>query len=104
MAPRATTIHAVPGRSVARFQTGETLAATLDGFTLTGGAPDSFAVQGDRGAGIFVYGASPTIVNNVITGNAALYGGGMYCRGRPPCLRQSHHRQQRQWWRRSVLR
>jgi hypothetical protein len=77
----ATTIHAIPGRSVARFQTGETLAATLDGFTLTGGAPDPFSTQGNQGAGIYIYGASPTIVNNIVTGNAALYGGGIYLSG-----------------------
>ena len=77
----ATTIHAIAGRSVARFQTGETQAATLDGFTLMGGAPDPFSTQGNQGAGIYVYGASPTIVNNIVTGNAALYGGGIYLSG-----------------------
>jgi hypothetical protein len=77
----ATTIHAIPGRSVAVFRTGETPAATLDGFTLTGGAPDSFPIQGDLGGGIYVDNASPTIVNNIITGNVALYGGGIYLGG-----------------------
>ena len=43
---RSTRSPAGPSRA---FKTGETLAATLDGFTLTGGAPDPFAATGRPG-------------------------------------------------------
>ena len=61
--------------SVVLFTSGETRGAVLDGFTLTGGRPNSASIF--DGGGIFIQFASPTIVNNVITGNVACDGGGI---------------------------
>ncbi|HNR30229.1 MAG TPA: PKD domain-containing protein [Candidatus Hydrogenedentes bacterium] len=50
--------------------------ARLDGFTVQGGRADSSAASRDRGAGVFVQHAAPTIANCVIRDNIAQYGGG----------------------------
>jgi len=49
----------------------ETPACRIDGFTIVGG---NFAA----GGGIYISGASPTVMNNRIIGNRATDGGGMY--------------------------
>ena len=55
--------------------------ATLDGFTVTGGA------GGTVGGGMYNNGASPTVANCVFSGNtAASYGGGMYNKSSSPQL------------------
>jgi len=55
------------GYYVVCFDSGETPAAVLCGFTITNGDPD---------AGIGCYDSSPTIVNNIITENWSEYGEG----------------------------
>lgn len=55
--------------TVVRFEAGETTNSVLRGFTITRG-------RDDLGGGIFINNASPTISNNIITGNASTNGGG----------------------------
>ena len=60
------------------FNSGESNAAVLDGFTIMNGLVDGC------GAGIYISGSSPTVMNNIITGNLATgsfpaNGGGIYC-------------------------
>jgi len=57
-------------------------AASIEGFTLTGGS-----IDGERGGGMLLdWHSSPTIVNCVFSGNSASSGGGMYCLGVPVVL------------------
>ena len=57
-------------------------AAVLNGFTVTGGQATDPDNSPDQGAGIYNINASPTLVNLLITGNTARYGGaGMYNQG-----------------------
>jgi parallel beta-helix repeat protein len=59
--------------SVVSFTEGDT--STLTGFTIRNG----YATLGDRhGGGIVIAGSSPTIKGNIITGNTAKNGGGIY--------------------------
>jgi hypothetical protein len=53
------------GDHVVRFNSAETQASVLSGFTITGADP---------GGGIGCYDSSPTIMNNIITGNWSEYG------------------------------
>ena len=55
------------------FQTAETAASVVEGFTITNGVVPTY------GGAIECYGASPTISNCVITGNGASDGGGIDC-------------------------
>jgi parallel beta-helix repeat protein len=67
--PAQTIIDGGQNGVVATFQTFETRASVLNGFTLTDNAPpypSNFPVVA---AGILVVGANPTITSNVITGN-----------------------------------
>ena len=50
----------------------------IDGFKITGGNANSSAPH-NYGGGIYCDNSSPTISNNNITGNSAIYGGGIYC-------------------------
>ena len=75
--PTVTTIRAPAMTPVVQFVNGEGRAAVLDGFTLTNGKPDFVSPFYGDGGGIFVEDASPTISNNVITGNVANNGGGI---------------------------
>jgi hypothetical protein len=70
--PAATVLDGAGSGPVVTFAAGESAAAALVGFGVTGGA----AAQG---AGVFVDGASPTLSRLVISGNvASLEGGGLY--------------------------
>jgi hypothetical protein len=64
--------------SVVTFDTSETSSSILNGFTIKNG--DGTLISGNRyGGGIYIYYASPTIKNCIITSNdASLYGGGIY--------------------------
>lgn len=61
--PEATIIDAFGIGRVVEFSNGETAAATLDGFTITGGVLD------DNGVGMLIAASSPTILNCIIDGN-----------------------------------
>ncbi len=73
--------------SVVTVVAGATADTRIDGFTIRNGSGTSTAdTSGDTsvcGAGIYCLGASPTIINNTITGNSATgtdaVGGGIYC-------------------------
>ena len=74
--PQATLLDANGVGSVVIFKANETNDSVLDGFTITGGAGTS--LNGEiTGGGIYVFEASPTILNCVITGNSAYFGGGV---------------------------
>ncbi|MFC1684226.1 right-handed parallel beta-helix repeat-containing protein [Pseudomonadota bacterium] len=62
---------------VVTFNSGETSAAVLDGFTLINGIG-----IGNYGGGIYITGSSPTIKNSTITGHTGFTrGGGFYITG-----------------------
>ncbi|MEN6643929.1 MAG: Ig-like domain-containing protein [Armatimonadia bacterium] len=65
----ATIIDGDQKGTVVRFEAGETTNSVLKGFTITRG-------RDDLGGGICIKNASPTISNNVITGNSSTSGGG----------------------------
>jgi hypothetical protein len=71
---------------VVEFNSGESRACRIEGFTLTGGRGGGSYVGEKVGGGILVRDAEPTIVGNVITGNqvngpfAGGVGGGIFCR------------------------
>ncbi|MFH2000275.1 MAG: right-handed parallel beta-helix repeat-containing protein [Planctomycetota bacterium] len=71
--------------SVVKFISGEGKQTVLDGFTITNGTgvpydkSSSSSTYGYRGGGIRCKATSPTIINNVISGNKAQVGGGIYC-------------------------
>ena len=79
--PLNTTIDASGLQSPAvRFTSGETSAAIIRGFTITGGAGDRTSLG--HGGGIYCQSASPTIDSNIIRGNSAIpngVGGGIFC-------------------------
>jgi len=64
------------------FHSGETLSSAIDGFTIKNGyGPLETWSSGtwSVGGGIYCTNSSPTITNNIITGNTAMYGGGIQC-------------------------
>ena len=64
------------------FESGETNAAVVDGFTITNGD-----VGSGYGGGIYCrYGSSPTIQNCIIDNNHADHGGGIYCYDSSPVI------------------
>ena len=68
--PAVTIIDGRGAGSVVVFQSGEGRDSVLRGFTLTNGGSDF------EGGGIAVSGASPSILDNVISGNSASFAGG----------------------------
>src|SRR5262245_17873827 len=66
-----TTIQAPSGGSVVTFKAGETTAAVVSGFTITGGTGTVPSGTDSFGGGIYCSGASPTITGNVIVDNTA---------------------------------
>jgi len=76
--PETTVIDAGGGGSVVTFANLEPPAATLEGFTLTGGTGTIVGLS-TYGGGVFCSFASPTIRGNVITANTAHFGGGIAC-------------------------
>jgi hypothetical protein len=64
------------------FHSGETLSSVVDGFTIKNGyGPLATWPSGtwSVGGGIYCTNSSPMISNNIITGNTAMYGGGIQC-------------------------
>lgn len=72
--PDQTVIRGDNTTSVVTFENSETAAAKLIGFTITNGTGTGGGVRCTNGA-------SPTIKENVITGNQAYFGGGVACVG-----------------------
>ena len=70
--PPATVLDAWNAATTVTFAGGEGPDSILQGFTVTGGV-------GSNGGGIFVSGASPTLLDLVVTGNYATGGGGGLC-------------------------
>lgn len=70
--PEQTIIDARGAGSVVTFQSGETRASILSGFTILGG------FNTYSGGGIYIASASPTIRGNVITDNRSCTGVGIY--------------------------
>ena len=64
------------------FDSGETVDAVVDGFTITNGLVTDAGLGGPNGGGLFLLNSSPTVTNCVVSGNTALDefgdGGGMY--------------------------
>lgn len=74
--------------SVVLFNKGEGSDSLLEGFTLTNGLGfwmGSFAC----GGGIYCDSSSPTITENVIMNNSALYGGGIFCSFQSPTIERN---------------
>lgn len=63
----ATVLNGTKDGSVVTFQSGETSAAVLNGFTVQNGHTD--ATSQSPGGGIVINNASPTITNNIVTKN-----------------------------------
>jgi hypothetical protein len=64
-----------------------TTGAILDGFTVTGGSGGNYRNGDDgAGAGMIILGSSPTLTNDIFTGNSATYGGGIYVNNGNPTL------------------
>jgi hypothetical protein len=78
----ATIIDGKGSGTVVTFDEGEAAGSVLTGFTITGGDAASAA-----GGGICCVNSSPTISNCVITGNSALFSGGMDNDGASPTVK-----------------
>ena len=61
------------------FHSREGADSVVDGFAIRNG-------KAAKGGGIYCYISSPTITNNVVTGNSAEYGGGIHCSGSSPTI------------------
>jgi len=78
--PGSTIIDGCQNGSVVQFTSGEGMDSVLDGFTVTNGYGMAWARSAGDGGGIYCDGASPLIINNIITDNFASsgYGGGLF--------------------------
>ncbi len=76
--PEVTTIDAGGAYHAVEFISGEGPDTVLDGFTITGGEADGPSPNDQRGGGLYISGADPTIRNCHIVGNAGINGGGVY--------------------------
>ena len=66
--------------SVVIFESGETQASVLEGFTLTGGEGTRDPSEQGMGGGVYCDQSSPTLTHCTISGNSAgSGGGGVYC-------------------------
>lgn len=80
--PKNCTIECEGSGSGFTFQKGETSASVVDGFKIMNGvAPLAETASVACGGGISCYNSSPTIKNCVISGNSAIFGGGICCLG-----------------------
>jgi hypothetical protein len=70
--------------AVVTFNTGETAASQLTGFTIRNGFQN-----GAAGGGILISGASPTIIGNLITGNHAALGIGISVSDGSPVIKNN---------------
>lgn len=80
--PEETRIAGTLDSAVITINSGETNAALLQGFSISGGG--GFFLGGIRlGGGIYISGASPRIIQCVIEDNQATVGGGIFIDGSP---------------------
>lgn len=80
--PDVTIIDGNHAGTVVRFISGEGSTSVLDGFTIRNGFPSN-----SPGGGILCSATAPTIKNNIITNNAALFaGGGIFLSGNAPVI------------------
>ncbi len=77
---RQTIIDGDSSGSVVTFENGEDSTAVLNGFTIINGTGDPDEFYDFYGGGINCLSANPKIVNAIIVGNSAWYGGGISCR------------------------
>jgi len=75
--PEVTIIDANMKDSGVAFVNGETEKAILDGFTITNGCGHTYIAKNKVGGGIYCYGSSPIIINNIIIDNKSNMGGGV---------------------------
>jgi hypothetical protein len=76
-----TTIDGGAADSVVTFTTNAGFTSVLSGFTITNGFSNFNKPNSGSGGGIFIDGASPKILNNVITANKGCDGDGIYVHG-----------------------
>lgn len=74
--PTETIIKGAASKPVVSFISGETFTTELEGFTITGGTGSRISSQ-TYGGGVYIEFSSPTLRNNIITGNTATFGGGI---------------------------
>ena len=74
--PLVTTIDAAGGPVAVLFDSSTTGPAALEGFTVTNGTGAGIA---GSGGGILVLGTGVTVTRNIIVGNTAVSGGGVFC-------------------------
>ncbi len=67
------------------FQSSETVASVVGGFTITNGHAGGAYPDG-CGGGVYCDGSSPTIADCAIESNQAAYGGGMFCDHSSPTI------------------
>jgi len=79
--PKYTAIDGMKLGSVVTFSNKETPAACLDGFTIKNGTGNLMTFYRQGGGICICNGSSPTIMNNLIDGNSADWGGGICCIG-----------------------
>lgn len=72
--------------SVVAFTRGEGGGSRLEGFTITGGSGTLLGASFLGGGILCTGGSGPTLVNLVVIGNRAQYGGGLYCAASSPTL------------------
>jgi serine protease len=84
--PEVTRVNGDQTDSVVRFASGEGSASVLSGFTIRGGRSTFDSPGFGSGGGLFIDDSSPTIVNNVISGNRACTGVGIWVDGGAPLI------------------
>ncbi len=77
--PAACTIDCGGAGRGFHFHSGESAAAVVSGFTITGG-------DAEAGGGMLIEGASPTVINCRFVANTAPLGGGLYAGGGAPSV------------------
>lgn len=80
-----TTIRGTGNSSVVKCLPGVGSDTVIDGFTITGGS-GTYIYPDVCGGGILCASASPTISNNIISGNSAPRGGAIYCLASSPTI------------------
>jgi parallel beta-helix repeat protein/predicted outer membrane repeat protein len=81
----ATILDGQQGGSVVTSPSGATAATRIDGFTIQNGT-GTLLSDSLCGGGIYCYSSSPTISNNIISGNSVDFGGGIYCDSSSPTI------------------